>query len=227
MNLSKNLTVRHLRLFPDWDGPWPLWEPGGEVAPGPDAVSEGLARRLVSWWGQWSEHYRPGPGWDDAGVALLWLAEGSRLAADLRFELGPSFEVGEGYVRAYAVVRAVRLEPDPIGPQPRRSPYTGDAPVDSDGRIHVRLGPEYCATTPLLRAAGDDRLAPAEWKLSPSLSARLAGWNHDWEEHQAPRLEWDNQSARERWESGIPLLVADIQTELGAAYVVTGPQSAD
>jgi hypothetical protein len=183
-----------------------------------------LARRLACWWRQWSERYRPGSGWDDARTALLWLAEGSRLATDLRYELGPSFEVAEDYARAFADVPAVRPQPEPIGPQPRRSPYTGDAPVDADGRVHVRLGPEYGATAPLLRAADDDRISPEEWRLSPSLNARLVAWNRDWEEHQAPRLEWDDRGARERWEAAVPFLVADVQTELGADYVVTGPR---
>lgn len=216
--------MRHIRLFPDWDGPWPLWEPGGEVAPGTDAVSAGLARRLERWWRQWSEHYRPGVGWDDARIALVWLAEGTRLAADLRFELGPSFEVGEGYARSYGDVPAFRSQPEPIGPHPRRSPYTGEAPVDADGRIHVCLGPEYLSSVPLLRAPDDDRVSPGDWGLSSSLQARLLAWNRDWDEHQAPLLEWDDPAARERWESAIPSLVADVQAELGADFMVTGPR---
>ncbi|MFE4468341.1 hypothetical protein ACFRFH_05935 [Leifsonia sp. NPDC056824] len=218
--------MRHLRLFPDWDGPWPLWEPEGEVAPGPEAVSAGLTRRLVCWWRRWSEHYRPGAGWDDGRVAVLWLAEGSRLAADLRFELGPSFDVGEGYALPYGDVSTPPPRSEPVGPHPRRSPYTGEAPVDLDGRIHVRLGPEYLSTAPLLRAPGDGRLSPDDWGLSISLQARLVAWNRDWEEHQAPLLEWDDPAAHERWGSAIPSLVADVQAELGAAYVVTGPFSA-
>ncbi|MFJ3394367.1 hypothetical protein [Leifsonia aquatica] len=90
---------RDVRLFPDWGHRWPLWEaePGPDMSPEDYGLSPGLTVRMRRWYDEWFDHFNPGGGWDDPDLGRAWLAEGGRLAHDLRVELGDGFTVEEGY----------------------------------------------------------------------------------------------------------------------------------
>lgn len=78
-----------VEFWPDY-GPGPLWSKDGEaIDPASLGVSADLAARLGTWNGLYAESKVPLDGPGDAD----WLAEGKRLLAELRDEVGDQCDV--------------------------------------------------------------------------------------------------------------------------------------
>jgi hypothetical protein len=90
------MSVRRIRVFPDWGRRWPLWENGTDkytMEPSDYGLSHELTTSMRCWYDHWASHFDPFDGWDSEDNEPQSKVAGDLMVERLRAEVGPEFDV--------------------------------------------------------------------------------------------------------------------------------------
>lgn len=85
--------MNELRIWNEWGHPWPLWDARGPLSPDDLGLGEKLGADLMDWQTRWEGLQSDAARWGDPQAQVRWEAEGDRLVARVREQLGGSVDV--------------------------------------------------------------------------------------------------------------------------------------
>ncbi|WP_146082555.1 hypothetical protein [Rathayibacter sp. AY2B3] len=82
--------MRRIRLFPDYDSRWCLWEDAADdynVTASSLGASRLTEEKISRWFDDWERHVTPEKDWESAALRNAWINDGIQLVRELNAEL--------------------------------------------------------------------------------------------------------------------------------------------